>query len=76
MAAFGMQLALGAIYGWSVFLNPLIEQFGASKPAVNLTFTITLAILGITAALGGSLERRIGPRAHRLPSQASSTDGA
>jgi OFA family oxalate/formate antiporter-like MFS transporter len=63
VAAFWMQLALGAVYGWSVFLNPLIEQFGASKPAVNLTFTITLAVLGITAAFGGSLERRIGPRA-------------
>jgi MFS transporter, OFA family, oxalate/formate antiporter len=63
VAAFWMQLALGAVYGWSVFLNPLIEQFSARKTAVNLTFTITLAVLGVTAALGGSLERRIGPRA-------------
>jgi OFA family oxalate/formate antiporter-like MFS transporter len=62
-AAFCMQLALGAVYGWSVFLNPLREQFGAGKPEMNLTFTITLAVLGITAGFGGGLQRRIGPRA-------------
>ena len=38
-AAFCMQLALGAVYGWSVFLNPLREQFEASKTEANLTFT-------------------------------------
>jgi OFA family oxalate/formate antiporter-like MFS transporter len=62
-AAFCMQLALGAVYGWSVFLNPLREQFAAGKPETNLTFTITLAVLGITAGFGGGLQQRIGPRA-------------
>ena len=62
-AGFCMQLALGAVYGWSVFLNPLLEQFGASRPETNLTFTITLAVLGVTAGLGGGLLRRIGPQA-------------
>ncbi len=62
-AAFCMQLALGAVYGWSVFLSPLQSEFGASTAAVNLTFTITLAVLGLTAGFGGGLQRRIGPRA-------------
>src|SRR6188768_3342517 len=62
-AAFCMQLALGAVYAWSVFLNPLREHFAASKLEVSVTFTITLAVLGITAGFGGSLQRRIGPRA-------------
>ena len=62
-AAFCMQLALGAVYGWSVFLNPLREHFAAGKVETSLTFTITLAVLGITAGFGGSLQRRIGPRA-------------
>ena len=62
-AAFCMQLALGAVYGWSVFLNPLRDAFGASKPAVQSDFTITLAVLGVTAGFGGALQRRIGPRA-------------
>ena len=62
-AAFCMQLALGAVYAWSVFLNPLRAHFAASKVEVSLTFTITLAVLGATAGFGGSLQRRIGPRA-------------
>lgn len=61
-AAFCMQLALGAVYAWSVFLNPLREHFAASKVEVSVTFTITLAVLGVTAGFGGSLQRRIGPR--------------
>src|SRR6185503_2644802 len=62
-AAFFMQLALGAIYGWSVFLNPLQERFAATRAATNLTFTITLAVLGIAAGFGGRLQQRIGARA-------------
>src|SRR5262245_61557819 len=62
-AGFCMQLALGAVYGWSVFLAPLQERFGATKGEINLTFAITLAVLGVTAGFGGSLQRRIGPRA-------------
>jgi OFA family oxalate/formate antiporter-like MFS transporter len=46
-----------------VFLIPLQQQFGATRGAVNLTFTITLAVLGIVAGFGGALQRRIGPRA-------------
>jgi MFS transporter, OFA family, oxalate/formate antiporter len=61
-AAFCMQLALGAVYSWSVFLAPLRAHFDASKTEVTLTFTITLAVLGVTAGFGGSLQRRMGPR--------------
>jgi OFA family oxalate/formate antiporter-like MFS transporter len=63
LAGFCMQLALGAIYGWSVFLIPLQDRFDAARSDVNLTFTITLAVLGITAGFGGRLQRQIGPRA-------------
>ncbi len=62
-AAFCMQLALGSVYAWSVLLDPLAELHGASRPAVGLTFTVTLAVVGITAGFGGSLHNRHGPRA-------------
>jgi len=62
IAAFCMQLALGAVYAWSVFLTPVIKLYGASKPAANLTFTITLVALGITAGFGGYFNSRFGPR--------------
>jgi OFA family oxalate/formate antiporter-like MFS transporter len=62
IAGFSMQLALGAVYGWSVFLNPLQEKFAASRFDVSLVFTITLVMLGLTAGLGGFLQSRFGPR--------------
>jgi MFS transporter, OFA family, oxalate/formate antiporter len=61
-AAFCMQVALGSIYGWSVFLDPLAALYGATRSEVGLTFSITLAVLGITAGFGGSLHNRHGPR--------------
>lgn len=62
LAAFCMQLSLGSIYGWSVYLNPLRELYSASKAEVGFTFTVTLAVLGITAVFGGVVQSRFGPR--------------
>lgn len=62
IAAFCMQLALGAVYAWSVFLTPVMKLYVASKPAANLTFTIALVALGITAGFGGYFNSRFGPR--------------
>ncbi len=62
ITAFLMQLALGAVYAWSVFLTPVMTLYKASKPAANLTFTLTLVALGITAGFGGYLNNRFGPR--------------
>lgn len=62
VAAFCMQLALGSVYGWSVFLNPLRELYSASRAEVGFTFTVTLAVLGITAVFGGAIQSRFGPR--------------
>ena len=63
IAAFCMQLALGAIYAWSVFLIPVIKAYGAPKAQANLTFSVALLALGITAGFGGYLNSRFGPRA-------------
>lgn len=62
VAAFCMQLALGAVYAWSVFLVPVMKHYDATKPAANLTFTITLVALGVTAGFGGYFNSRFGPR--------------
>src|SRR5712692_887803 len=63
IAAFCMQLALGAVYAWSVFLKPVIKLYHATKPGANLTFTLALVALGITAGFGGYFNNRFGPRA-------------
>jgi OFA family oxalate/formate antiporter-like MFS transporter len=57
-----MQVALGAVYAWSVFRAPLVSQFGWSISEVTLTFTISIFVLGIAAFLGGLWLNRKGPR--------------
>ena len=57
-----MQIALGAVYAWSVFRAPLVNQFGWSISEVTLTFTISIFMLGIAAFFGGLWLNRSGPR--------------
>jgi MFS transporter, OFA family, oxalate/formate antiporter len=62
LAGVFMQLALGAVYAWSVFRIPLSKEFGWSISQVTLTFTICIFTLGIAAFFGGLWLNRKGPR--------------
>jgi len=57
-----MQIALGAVYAWSVFRVPLSKKFGWSISEVTLTFTIAIFVLGFAAFFGGLWLNRKGPR--------------
>jgi OFA family oxalate/formate antiporter-like MFS transporter len=57
-----LQIALGAVYAWSVFRIPLARLFGWSIPEVTLTFTISIFTLGIASFFGGLWLNRRGPR--------------
>jgi MFS transporter, OFA family, oxalate/formate antiporter len=57
-----MQIALGAVYSWSVFRIPLTKAFGWTISQVTLTFTIAIFMLGFAAFAGGLWMRRSGPR--------------
>jgi OFA family oxalate/formate antiporter-like MFS transporter len=57
-----MQIALGAVYAWSVFRIPLTASFGWTISEVTLTFTIAIFVLGFAAFVGGIWMRRAGPR--------------
>lgn len=57
-----MQVALGAVYAWSVFRDPLIAVFHWTISEVTLTFTITIFTLGVAAFFGGLWMNRVGPR--------------
>jgi MFS transporter, OFA family, oxalate/formate antiporter len=57
-----MQIALGAVYAWSVFRIPLTKAFGWTISQVTLTFTIAILTLGFAAFVGGLWMRRSGPR--------------
>jgi OFA family oxalate/formate antiporter-like MFS transporter len=57
-----LQIALGAVYAWSVFRVPLSKLFGWSISEVTLTFTISIFVLGVAAFVGGLWLNRKGPR--------------
>lgn len=62
LAAVVMQVCLGAAYGWSVFVAPLVSMTGWTLTQVSLNFTIAIACLGIGTIIGGLWQDRSGPR--------------
>ncbi len=61
-AAVVMQICLGAVYGWSVFVKPLIASEHWQLTQVSLTFTLAVLFLGIGTIIGGLWQDRVGPR--------------
>jgi OFA family oxalate/formate antiporter-like MFS transporter len=68
-AAILIQLALGSVYGWSVFTNPLQKTCQWTKPQVTLAFSLAICFLGIAACV-------VGPRADRYPRLIAVVGGA
>ncbi len=62
IAAVVMQICLGAAYGWSVFVKPLIGMTGWTLTQVSLNFTLAIAFLGVGTIIGGLWQDRVGPR--------------
>jgi len=56
-----LQMALGAIYAWSVFRIPLSKEFHWTISQVTLTFTIAIFVMGFAAFLGGLWLKKVGP---------------
>src|SRR5918998_581406 len=63
-----MQVALGAVYAWSVFRVPLSDAYGTGVSAVNTTFSIAILALGFAAFFGGLWMNSSGPRVVALTS--------
>ncbi len=62
VAAVIMQLCLGAVYGWSVFVKPLTSAVHWTLTQVSLTFTLAIVFLGVGTVIGGLWQDRVGPR--------------
>ena len=61
-AALSVHLAIGQAYAWSVFKPPLESSLGLSGTASALPFQLGIVMLGLSAAFGGTLVERHGPR--------------
>ncbi|GDY32726.1 MFS transporter [Gandjariella thermophila] len=61
-AALAIHLSIGQAYAWSVFKTPLEKALGISGTASALPFQLGILVLGLSAAFGGTLVERKGPR--------------
>lgn len=64
-----LQLALGAVYGWSVFAKALHRPenaFALSKAQAALPFSVTIGMIFLGAFIGGRIQDRRGPRSVAL----------
>jgi len=61
-AALSVHLAIGQAYAWSVFKPPLESSLGLTGTASALPFQLGIVMLGLSAAFGGTLVERHGPR--------------
>ena len=59
--ALAMNLPLGALYAWSIFVLPLEKEFGWSRTETSWVFTIAVFVFGLSFILAGRLQDRKGP---------------
>jgi OFA family oxalate/formate antiporter-like MFS transporter len=56
-----MNLALGSLYAWSVFVAPLEKEFGWKRADTSTIFTIAVVVFALSFILAGRLQDKKGP---------------
>jgi OFA family oxalate/formate antiporter-like MFS transporter len=57
-----MQIALGAVYAWSVFRIPITKTYGWTISEATFAFELAILVLGFASFAGGLWMRKTGPR--------------
>ena len=56
-----MNLALGTLYAWSIFVAPLEKEFGWKRADTSTVFGIAVVVFAITFVIAGRLQDKFGP---------------
>jgi OFA family oxalate/formate antiporter-like MFS transporter len=56
-----MNLALGTLYAWSVFVAPLEKEFGWKRAETSLVFTYAVVVFAFAFIFAGRLQDKLGP---------------
>lgn len=56
-----MNLALGTLYAWSVFVAPLESRFGWKRADTSMVFTIAVTVFALSFVVAGRIQDRFGP---------------
>lgn len=57
-----MNLALGSLYAWSVFVLPLEQEFGWTRAQTSWVYTIAIVTFATTFIVAGRIQDKRGPR--------------
>ncbi len=57
-----MNLALGSLYAWSVFVLPLEQEFGWNRAQTSWIFTIAVVCFALSFVVAGRIQDTKGPR--------------
>ncbi len=57
-----LQVVLGTVYAWSLFQKPIMAEYGWTNVQTMWIFSIAILFLGFSAALGGWILPKFGPR--------------
>ena len=57
-----LQVVLGTVYAWSFFQKPIIADYGWSNTQTMWIFSMAILFLGASAAVGGMILPKYGPR--------------
>jgi len=56
-----MNLALGSLYAWSVFVAPLEKRFGWKRADTSMVYTIAVMVFALSFVLDGRIQDKCGP---------------
>ena len=56
-----MNIALGTLYAWSVFVAPLEKEFGWKRADTSMVFTIAVVVFALSFIVAGRLQDKFGP---------------
>ena len=57
-----LQVVLGTVYAWSFFQKPIMLEYGWTNVQTMWIFSIAILFLGLSAAVGGMILPKFGPR--------------
>jgi OFA family oxalate/formate antiporter-like MFS transporter len=56
-----MNLSLGSLYAWSIFVAPLEKEFGWDRAQTSWVFTIAIFVFGTSFVVAGRIQDKLGP---------------
>jgi len=62
LAGVVIMLILGTVYAWSVFVKPIVAAQGWEPAVVSRVFMLIIGVIGLSAAFGGILVDKKGPK--------------